>query len=530
MIRRFALLCALVLGAAAAQARPAARVAPYLEVDQTVVAGLGRQSEVLTYTTLAAGVDASIAGPNAEGQVSYRYEHQIGWGRRAGDSDIHSGLARGRLTVAPGLSLEGGAIAARARSDMRGPALGLPTGGRANIAQVYSAYAGPTLVTEAGGLDVMAAYRIGYTKVDNGDPIVLAPGQARLDLFDDAVSHLATASIGMSPRALPLGWKLSGAWQHENAGQLSQRFDDRMVRGEVTVPISHSVALVGGIGHEAVEISQRRPLRDAGGAPVIDGNGRFVADRAAPRQLAYDYEGLIWDVGVLWRPSHRTTLEAHVGKRYRSTIYTGSFQYRMNGGAALSVTVYDGLQSFSRQLNAGLAGLPTAFGVFRNPLTQNYGGCIYGSADAGGCLGDAFQSISTAQYRARGATAVLSVNRGPWSGGVGIGHARRRFIAPADSLFFSLDGVTDRSWFAEAQLGRRIDAKSSAEGSLFANRYDSGIAFAPDVTSTGATAAYYRLIGRRLSASAALGLYRTDVDGAGSETVGTALLGMRYTF
>ncbi|WP_414902664.1 hypothetical protein ACMT1E_05440 [Sphingomonas flavalba] len=51
-----------------------------------------------------------------------------------------------------------------------------------------------------------------------------------------------------------------------------------------------------------------------------------------------------------------------------------------------------------------------------------------------------------------------------------------------------------------------------------------------NATSTGATAAYYRLIGRSLSASAALGLYRADVDGAGSEAVGTALLGMRYTF
>ena len=36
------------------------------------------------------------------------------------------------------------------------------------------------------------------------------------------------------------------------------------------------------------------------------GLGRFVTNEAAPRQIAYETDGLIWDAGVLWRPSRRT--------------------------------------------------------------------------------------------------------------------------------------------------------------------------------------------------------------------------------
>jgi hypothetical protein len=530
MIRRILMLAAALIGAGAAQARSDSRVAPYLEVDQVVTADLNGPGDVLTYTSLAAGVDATVSGRNAEGQISYRYEHRFGWGKRDGDDDVHSGLARGRLTLAPGLNLEAGGIASRARSDIRGAAPGFLQDNDNNIAQVYSAYVGPTLATHSGVFDVTAAYRFGYTKVDPGGTAFLAPGQPRLDQYDHSTSHYAAASIGMSPTNFPVGWQLSGMWQRETTGQLDQRFDDRNVRLDLTRPITHSIALVGSIGYETIRISQRPPLRDEGGVPVVDGKGRFVTDKAAPRLLAYDSDGLIWDVGVSWRPSHRTSLEARAGRRYGSMIYTGSFNHQMNREVALSITAYDGPQSFSRQLNDGLSTLPTQFNIFNSPLTQNIDGCVYGTSQAGGCLDDVFQSISTSQYRARGVNAVLSINRGRWNGGVGVGYAQRRFIAPRDSLFFSLDGVKDQSWFGQAQIGRKLTETSSVEASVYANYYESGIALAPSVTSTGATAAYYRMFGHRLSATASLGIYTSDQDGFESDVVGSALLGMRYTF
>ena len=58
-------------------------VTPYLEVSQVVFAELSPGDEVLTYTAVAAGVDAAIAGRNTLGAVSLRYERRIGWGGRS---------------------------------------------------------------------------------------------------------------------------------------------------------------------------------------------------------------------------------------------------------------------------------------------------------------------------------------------------------------------------------------------------------------------------------------------------------------
>ncbi|MBD4285471.1 hypothetical protein GUH25_13490, partial [Xanthomonas citri pv. citri] len=78
---------------------------------------------------------------------------------------VLSGLARGSYLLSPGLSIDGGAIATRARSDNRGSAPGILIGEPDNITQVYSLYAGPTLSRPIGAARLDAGYRIGYTKV-----------------------------------------------------------------------------------------------------------------------------------------------------------------------------------------------------------------------------------------------------------------------------------------------------------------------------------------------------------------------------
>src|SRR5690606_20245929 len=113
---------------------------------------------------------------------------------------------------------------------------------------------------------------------------------------------------------------------------------DRHVRGDVIVPVSPVLAVVGGVGYEDVEVSSRDALRDAAGNPVIGNDGRYVTDESAPRVIAYETDGLIWDVGVMWRPSRRTSLEAFVGKRYDSTTYYGTFAYAPNARESVNVS------------------------------------------------------------------------------------------------------------------------------------------------------------------------------------------------
>ena len=516
-------------GTSAASAK--AKVTPYIEVGQIVTADL-KSGDVLTYSTAAAGVDASISNSRCEVQVNYRYERRFGYGKRLNDQDVQTGLARGRYAIVPNvLSIEGGAIATRARSDIRGSAPGLLVGNVDNITQVYSGYVGPTLTTRVGDLNVGAAYRFGYTKAEAGS-FVAAPGQPRLDRFDDSTTHLATASVGMTSGILPFGWTISGAYERENAGQLDQRFESKNVRADVVLPVSPTVALVGGVGYEKITASQRSALADATGAPVVDGRGRFVSDPNSPRLLAYNQDGLIYDAGVVWKPSRRTNLEARIGRRYGGLTYTGSATYAPNAATAYQLSVYDQVQTFGQQLNDNLALLPTSFSTPDNGLNSQVGGCIFGGGggSAGGCLNGAFQSINSSVFRSRGVNALASTTRGRLRLGAGLGYAQRRYQTPTSGVGFSLNGVTDESYFGQGQLSYQIDDQSNINAQVFASLFNSGISGAPNVLSTGATTAYSRTFGQRLTGTAAAGLFSSRVEGENGDLTGTALLGLRYSF
>lgn len=504
-------------------------IAPYLEVGAILTADLKNGGDVLTYSSVAAGVDASITTRRAELAASIRYEHRFGLSDGLADQDVLSGVARGRFEVARGLQLEAGALASRTRADGGGAANNVIFGNRSNVANVYSVYAGPTLTTRVAGLDVGAGYRFGYSKVDIESPAILAPGALASDVFDDAVNHAAWASVGRRPGDLPFGWQVSGGWEREDASQLDQRFDGKYARADVTVPISSSVALLGGVGYEDVEISQREPLLDAVGIPVRNANGRLVTDPASPRQLAFDIDGLIWDAGVMWQPSRRTSLTAKVGRRYGDTVYTGSLTYRPNHAMLLQVGVYDGVSSFGRSLSSGLSDLPTQFEIVRNPLDGGIGTCVFGNQGSG-CLSSALGSATATQFRNRGVQAQLSRVSDGWKLGIGGGYDRRKLLTPAGSVLANLNGITDENYYAFVSAARQLDRDSDLSGTLIFNHFDNGAPGAADVTAMGAGVTYTRRFWRQLTGSAAATLSSFDQDGFNSELIGAALLGLRYNF
>ncbi|MBA3942644.1 MAG: hypothetical protein C0520_15675 [Sphingopyxis sp.] len=506
-------------------------VSPYLEVGQVLTARLkGGDNDVLTYTTLAAGVDASIATRRAELAASVRYEHRFGWSGGMQDDDILSGLVRGRLEAMRGLNLEGGALATRSSADGRGANSGLFIGNSTNSANLYSLYAGPTFARRIGGLDVGAGYRFGYTKVDVDTPAVLPPGAVEQDLFDSSTNHVAWASVGQRPGDLPFGWQVSGGWEREDASQLDQRFEGKYVRGDVTVPVGPTLALLGGVGYEDVEISERAPVVDANGVPVRDAGGRFVTDPASPRLLSFDTDGLIWDAGVMWQPNRRTSLTAKVGRRYGDTIYTGSFTYRADHATTVVVGVYDGLSSFGRGLSGGLAALPTQFDPTRNPISGDINPCVFGQ-QGGGCLGNQLGGGTTAaQFRNSGVQATLSSRVRGWTYGVGLGYDRRRLLVPSTSPIASLNGIVDENYYLFMTAGRQLDRDSDVAITGYLNYFDNGAPGAGDVQSAGLSAYYSRRFWRGLSGTAAASLNAFDQDGFNSELIGSALVGLRYNF
>lgn len=527
-----AAVVALIATPAFAQTRTR-EIHPYIEAGQVLTADLN-SGDVLTYSSVAAGIDVAVRSRRVEVQINYKYEHRFDWQDDVSDQDVHSGLARIAVKATPALTLEAGALATRARADIRGDAPGNLAGNVRNVSQVYSAYAGPTVATHVGQAMLNAVYRFGYTKVESPTLPALIPGQPVLDNFDDSKSHLAMASIGTRAGTyLPVGLTLSGAWQREDASQLDQRYEGKYARVDAVLPVTSTVAVVGGVGYEKIKISQRDALVDTTGAPVIDNNGRFVADPASPRRIAYDTDGLIWDAGVVWRPSRRTMLEARVGERYDTMIYTGSFSYQMSQRAAVQIGVYNTINSFGRGLGNALASLPTSFNSGSDPFGSQFNGCVFGGqgGNAGGCLTPLLGSLTTANFRSRGVTGVYSATSGVYRFGFGAGYDNRQFLVPDTGPSSILADITDQTWYAQASIGRSLGRRSAIDATAFFNYFDPGLPGAPDVTGGGANASYSYSFGR-FGAMASAGIYAFDQDipGTTTDVSAQALLGMRYTF
>ena len=505
-------------------------VSPYIEATQVANAQLRPGNDILTYSTIAAGVDVGLNGRNTQGAVSLRYERRIGWGK-ASDGDVVSGVARVSTAIIPrAVTIEAGALASRSQIQGNGSAILSPLADVSGTTQTYSVYAGPAVSTEVGNVKVDGHYRLGYTRVESPNALVLTPGQDPVDVFSDSVVHNAGIYAGTrAGEGLPVGVGVGANYYQEDISNLDQRVRNFNARADVTIPVTSDIALVGGVGYEKVRISSRDAVRDVNGNAVLDSHGRYLTDKTVGRKVAYDTSGLIWDAGVMWRPSRRTALEAHVGRRYGSTSVFGSFAYAPSDRTALNVSVYDNVGGFGGQVNNALADMPTQFEAVRNPVTGDVSGCV-NSLEKGNCLSGVLGSVRSSMFRARGVSASLSHRYGKITAGLAGGYDRRRFIAAAGTVLAAANGKVDENIWMSANMGVALDQQSTFSSSVYANWFQSGQTLAGDGHSIGATAAYSRSITNHLSATAALG-----VDGISRETLediwtASALVGVRYRF
>lgn len=508
-------------------------IAPYIEAAQVVSAQLSPGDDVVTFSRVAAGVDASLTGRNSQAAVSVRYERRIGYDETVADTDTISGIARTSFAVAgPGLTFETGGLAARTRVEGNGgSSIGNFGVNDDSTSQIYSVYAGPAVRTQVGQAEVTGAYRLGYTRVEAPNAVVVDPATGPTDIFDDAVSHNASLRAGFAPNTvLPIGVGVGGGWNRQDVSNLDQRIDDRYVRGDVTLPLSPTLALIGGVGYEDVEVSSRDAVRDINGDPVIGPDGRFVTDDSAPRQLAFDTDGLIWDAGVSWRPSRRTQLQAQVGRRYGSTIYYGSFSYAPNANSQFAINAYEGLNSFGGQVTSALNELGTDFSAFRNPVTGDLGGCVVGASSGDSCALARLGSVRSAVFRNRGVAVSYGATAGRTSYGLGAGYDRRTFIAGENTVLAAANGLVDENYYLGAFASRRLDRQSQLSLGGTVNRFESGFDGAGDGWGYSASVAYDRTIVEGLGATAAVGIDGISRDDAEDFSNASALVGLRYTF
>jgi len=530
-------LCGLASAAAitpsSAEART--RVQPYIEVQQVLNAEIGGRGDVLTYTAIAAGVDARTTTRRIEAQMSYRYEKRIAWEDNLVDDDVHTGIAQLRAQIIPNaLTFNAGALATRARGEGNGPILGFTTLDNPNLVEVYSLYAGPDFSRRIGPVDVTASYRFGYVHIDDhafrGLPLL--PGATILDRFDSSTNHSLSGSIGMGPGALPFGWTVGAGYVREDVDRLDQDYEGIFVRGDVVFPVTPSFALTAGVGYETIESSQQDFLRGPDGLPLLTPGGNLIADPTRPRLTSYDQDGVIWDAGFIWRPSPRTEVAGRLGRRYGGTTVTGEFKHQINSNYGVTGAVYDSVSSYGRGLVADLRALPVNFDVNRNPFgggVGGIGGCVFGTdPGTGTCFDDTFTSIAATNFRIRGANVLFSGGRGAWSYGAGAGYNQRKYLSPL--LGLTAERARDESFTLTAQASRRLGITSSLGFDAYASWFDSNLPLSDEAFGAGASASYSRsFLFERLQAQAALGLFTTD-SGRESATGVSALLGLRYNF
>ena len=505
-------------------------IRPYIEASQGFIWEISPGDDVVTYTQLAAGVDAAITGRNVGGTVSLRYERNFSWSDEMADNDTLSGIIRGYAAVIPNvLTIEAGALASTSRIDQSGASTMNPLVGDDLTSTTYAVYAGPTLQTQVGDVGVSANYRIGYTRVDGPDS--LATNGTLVDVFDESVAHSANIRLGTSPgEPLPVGIGVGAGFYQEDIDNLDQRVRDAYVRGDVTVPVTPTLAIVGGIGLEDVEVSSRDALRDADGVPVIGADGRYVTDTSGPRRIAYDADGLIWDVGVVWRPSRRTQLQATFGHRYDSETFYGSFNWQPDRRSNLGINVYDGINGFGGRMTNSLANLPAEFEVIRDPVSGDITGCV-NSTNGQGCLDALLGSARSAVFRGRGISANYSRQIGQMTAGIGAGYERRKFIGAEGTVLAAANGIVDESYYISAGVSGPVGRQGNFSVNTYANWFDSGTATVGDVLALGSSVAYGHNLTRKLSARAALALTYLDSDASLDDLIAlNALVGLRYDF
>jgi uncharacterized protein (PEP-CTERM system associated) len=510
-------------------------VQPYVEARQGVSVGLDSgDSDV--WTGLAAGVDVSAQKRRVQGQLSYRYEKRFGWSDNDFDSDVHSGLAQMRADVVPGmLNLNAGALATRARADARGP-IGFVDFDDSNTVEVYSVYAGPDFAHRVGGVDVAASYRIGYVKVDDEglDGLPLVPGQVLLDRYDSSTTHSASLSIGQGVGPMPFGWTIAAGYVREDQNRLDQEYEGKYVRADIVLPVTHTVALTAGVGYERIESSLQDFLRDENGLPVVTPGGNLIADPSRPRLVGFETDGVIYDGGIIWRPSRRTELQARVGHRYGGTSFTGLLRHQINKSWGLNAVVYDTVDSFGRSVVTDLSGVPVNFNIPRStfdPSLIGVGGCVFGSdPGTGTCFDEFFGSINSSNFRSRGASVLLSGERGLWTLGAGANYNHRKYSAPRFENGIARVRVVEETFSLTAAAERRLSPSSAVDLNAYAAWSDSGLAGFDDAYGFGASAGYRkRFLLERLEGFAAAGLFYSASDEFDS-SVASLLVGARYNF
>ena len=215
-------------------------------------------------------------------------------------------------------------------------------------------YAGPTLATHVGPL--ASTPPTGSAMSRSTTHRAGGRAQQRFRQRDRAQRHRQRRHGAGRAGCRSAGRSAPAMRATDTGGRFDQRFEGKYVRGDVVFPISPTLAVTAGVGYENIEAEPAR-LRPRRQRRSGDRPDRPDPDPTAPRLLTYDLDGMIWDAGVIWRPSPRTELQVRAGRRYGGTTVVGSLDHRIGQHSGIHAEVYDTVETFGGLVTSDVAGL-----------------------------------------------------------------------------------------------------------------------------------------------------------------------------
>ena len=523
-----------VTGGGAQNARPKNRPEFSAGVDfqQIVENQFKGDGDDVTYSELSGNVGVQVKNCRIVASGSYRASYRIAEQGEAGKTFNQDGVMRAQaILIQEWLTVDTGVIVTRSRVDPGGAAPQTNSAGAKNLTQTYSTFVQPTFTRRFGELGLNATYRYAYTK-NEGTLASRGAAAPPVNRFDDSIGHQGTVSVGMKKSELPFDWTASIEYARENASSLAKHTRSLNASGEVTVPLTRSLAFVSSGGYERIRISERPALLDPITLlPVTDDNGRFIPDPTQPRVLTYEISGIIADAGVIWQPSRRTRFELRAGYRYDDLTVTGLIEWKFSDRTGMTFILSDRIESFGQSVAGGLAASPVELNLTGSiDADSSYQNCLFGKgAGTGRCVGGALGQASASNYRERAGSLIFAHRMRRWNFSGSAGYSRRTYIDTPGTIL-SLAGVVDQTFFGDLQMSGILTRKSGISFSFRGNLFKNGQVGQPNVTSGSFSTNYYRTFGRGIRLQANMTLDASKQDGITADVSGRAQLGLQYQF
>jgi uncharacterized protein (PEP-CTERM system associated) len=527
-----ALLCLATIGVSVSMPALAGRstqITPLLDVGEFTEQQLRGIGDSVTYSQVTVGLTGTMKTRRIVASANYQLAQRFAEFGTVQHNRSQNGLARVRIELVDNLlALDGGAIATHTRTDPGGAAPQSDTGGAKNLSQIYSFFISPELIWHVGEVGIAANYRYGYV-INQGSDVPGIAGQTLIERLENSQDHNASFSIGMKRSSLPFDWTIDNQYEYDTTSNLVRHTVIASSIVGVTVPATHSIAIIGSGGYESTTSSARQALR-VNGLPVQTSKGKFVVDPNSPRVLTYDVKGLVANGGILWVSSRRTRLEARAGYRHGGLSLTGRFDYVTSGRNTVHITVFDRIDTAAIATTDELASTPVAFDPAQNISNSPTQNCVTGTSGAsGGCLANTLGSASASSYRNRGVTLTLSHQMRKTAINLSAGYQRRNYIGEV-GVIGSLNGVVDQSWTVQAGVTHQLSRISGVNFALSGNLFNNGAPGVADVKAVAFNGGYLRTFGRKLRAQATFGVEDSKTEGATADITARAQLTLGYQF